>query len=175
MQDPVICGKTCRYYVHTQVIDVFIDPLKTHADKNPAKDILAYITVPAGNNGPRKDLAAHLADSSLPIDPAQIAYTTHYLSAPDWDPIVNALKGSTINTPQSRVKLIFVPSYLDGNDGIFNIHYYELLSGMDATVFPSYYYPWGYTPLESSAFSGPPLTTTLAGSGRLAASRQPPA
>ena len=172
-QEPFIVGTSGRYEFHNKGIDVFIDALKTLADKNPAKDILAYITVPAGNNGPRKDLAAHLADSSLPIDPAQIAYTTHYLSAPDWDPIVNALKGSTINTPQSRVKLIFVPSYLDGNDGIFNIHYYELLSGMDATVFPSYYEPWGYTPLESAAFSVPTITTTLAGFGLWAAARKP--
>ena len=43
--------------------------------------------------------------------------------------------------------------------------YYELLVGMDITVFPSYYEPWGYTPLESVAFSVPTITTTLAGFG----------
>ena len=36
---------------------------------------------------------------------------------------------------------------------------------MDLTVFPSYYEPWGYTPLESIAFSVPTITTTLAGFG----------
>ncbi|MDE5621628.1 MAG: alpha-glucan family phosphorylase, partial [Alistipes sp.] len=50
-------------------------------------------------------------------------------------------------------------------DGIFNKDYYELLAGMDVTVFPSYYEPWGYTPLESVAFSVPTITTTLAGFG----------
>lgn len=36
---------------------------------------------------------------------------------------------------------------------------------MDVTVFPSYYEPWGYTPLESIAFSVPTITTSLTGFG----------
>ena len=63
------------------------------------------------------------------------------------------------------MKVIFVPTYLNKADGIFNKDYYELLVGMDITVFPSYYEPWGYTPLESVAFSVPTITTTLAGFG----------
>ena len=43
--------------------------------------------------------------------------------------------------------------------------YYDLLVGMDLTAFPSYYEPWGYTPLESLAFKVPTITTTLAGFG----------
>ncbi len=60
---------------------------------------------------------------------------------------------------------LFLPSYLNGNDGVFNMPYYDLLVGMDLTVFPSYYEPWGYTPLESLAFKVPTITTTLAGFG----------
>ena len=60
---------------------------------------------------------------------------------------------SRLMDPACPVQLVFVPSYLNGDDGIFNKHYYELLCGMDVTVFPSYYEPWGYTPLESIAFS----------------------
>jgi len=37
---------------------------------------------------------------------------------------------------------------------------------MDLTVFPSYYEPWGYTPLESIAFSVPTITTDLSGFGQ---------
>jgi glycosyltransferase involved in cell wall biosynthesis len=59
-----------------------------------------------------------------------------------------------------------VPCYLNGNDGIFNTTYYDLLIGMDATVFPSYYEPWGYTPLESVAFGVPTITTSLSGFGQ---------
>lgn len=69
------------------------------------------------------------------------------------------------NRPQDKVKVIFVPCYLDGNDGIFDMSYYDLLIGMDITVFPSYYEPWGYTPTESVAFHVPCITTDLAGFG----------
>ena len=58
-----------------------------------------------------------------------------------------------------------MPSYLNGDDGIFNTSYYDLLIGLDATVFPSYYEPWGYTPHESIAFSIPTVTTSLSGFG----------
>ena len=82
-----------------------------------------------------------------------------------WDPIVRAIDGSPLADPASKVHVIFVPSYLDDRDGIFDKSYYELLVGMDLTLFPSYYEPWGYTPLESIAFSVPTVTTTLAGFG----------
>jgi len=70
------------------------------------------------------------------------------------------------NQESDKVKVIFVPSYLNGSDGIFNKTYYDLLVGMDLTVFPSYYEPWGYTPLESVAFSIPTITTCLSGFGQ---------
>ena len=127
--------------------------------------MLAYVTVPAGNNGPRKDLQAHLNDPNNPIDPNVLRSTTHYLSAPEWDPIIGRIKNSRLMDPACPVQLVFVPSYLNGDDGIFNKHYYELLCGMDVTVFPSYYEPWGYTPLESIAFSVPTITTSLTGFG----------
>jgi glycogen synthase len=64
-----------------------------------------------------------------------------------------------------NVHVIFVPTYLNGNDGILNLPYYDLLIGLDLTVFPSYYEPWGYTPLESMAFHVPTITTSLSGYG----------
>ena len=55
--------------------------------------------------------------------------------------------------------------YLDGKDGILNLEYYDLVLGNDLSVYPSYYEPWGYTPLESVAFHVPTITTDLAGFG----------
>lgn len=69
------------------------------------------------------------------------------------------------NDVDKNVKVILVPSYLNGDDGIFNKSYYDLLIGLDLTIFASYYEPWGYTPLESVAFSVPTITTNLAGFG----------
>lgn len=68
-----------------------------------------------------------------------------------------------------KVSVVFVPYYLDGHDPLFGKTYYDLLIGMDITVFPSYYEPWGYTPLESCAFHVPTITTSLAGFGEWAA------
>ncbi len=64
-----------------------------------------------------------------------------------------------------NVHVVFVPTYLNGNDGVLNLPYYDLLIGLDLTIFPSYYEPWGYTPLESMAFHVPTITTSLSGYG----------
>ncbi|WP_300739660.1 alpha-glucan family phosphorylase [uncultured Alistipes sp.] len=164
--DPLIVGTSGRYEFRNKGIDVFIESLKQLAASDRLqREVLAYITVPAANRGPRPDLQAHLADAANPIDPAQYRHSTHILEYQASDPIVNALNGSILTQAGSKVKVIFVPTYLNRADGIFNKDYYELLVGMDLTVFPSYYEPWGYTPLESVAFSVPTVTTTLAGFG----------
>ncbi len=172
-KEPLIVGTSGRYEFKNKGLDVFLDSLKKLAAVNRDREILAYITVPAGNDGPRKDLQAHLADHAQPLDGSVLKYTTHYLSNQEWDPIVRSMSGSVLLSPESRVKVIFVPTYLDGADGIFNRHYYEMLVGMDVTVYASYYEPWGYTPLESVAFSVPTITTTLAGFGAWARKEDP--
>ena len=73
---------------------------------------------------------------------------------------------------KGKVSAVFVPYYLDGQDPLFGMKYYDLLLGMDVTVFPSYYEPWGYTPLESCAFHVPTITTSLAGFGVWAAQQK---
>ena len=65
------------------------------------------------------------------------------------------------NSAESKVKVIFVPCYLDGKDGILNLEYYDLVLGNDLSVYPSYYEPWGYTPLESVAFHVPVVIPPL--------------
>ncbi|MDL2327021.1 alpha-glucan family phosphorylase, partial [Bacteroidales bacterium OttesenSCG-928-A14] len=96
-------------------------------------------------------------------------WTTHPLLDQANDPIINGLKNNNLNNaPGSKVKVIFVPVYLNGHDGVFNMPYYDLLTGFDLSVFPSYYEPWGYTPLESAAFGIPTVTTSLAGFGKWA-------
>ena len=164
--DPIIIGTSGRYEFRNKGLDVFLEALKQLAASDKLRrEVLVYITVPAGNRGARPDLQAHLADPKNPIDEGQYRFSTHVLENRDGDPIVNAINGSVLATAASKVKVIFVPTYLNRADGIFNKDYYELLAGMDVTVFPSYYEPWGYTPLESVAFSVPTITTTLAGFG----------
>uniref|UniRef100_UPI004055AE26 alpha-glucan family phosphorylase n=1 Tax=Alistipes sp. TaxID=1872444 RepID=UPI004055AE26 len=164
--DPLIVGTSGRYEFRNKGLDLFFESLKELAASDKLdREILAYVTVPAANNGARTDLQAHLQDKKKPIDPAQYMHSTHYLQNQTWDQISLAIDNSILSSPDSKVKVIFVPTYLNKADGIFNKNYYELLVGMDVTVYPSYYEPWGYTPLESVAFSVPTITTTLAGFG----------
>jgi glycosyltransferase involved in cell wall biosynthesis len=69
------------------------------------------------------------------------------------------------NRKEDNVKVIFLPCYLDGTDGILNMTYYDVVLGNDLCIYPSYYEPWGYTPLEAVAFKVPCVTTDLAGFG----------
>ena len=98
--------------------------------------------------------------------PLEVPFITHWLHNMTHDQVLDMLKYLGMgNRPEDKVKVIFVPCYLDGKDGILNKHYYDLILGEDLSVYPSYYEPWGYTPLESVAFRVPTITTDLAGFG----------
>jgi len=141
-----------RYEYRNKGIDVFIDALDRVNQSNfEGRSIQAFIMIPSGHNGP------------VPDFPSQ---TSHVLQNPDNDIITRRLREvGLVNRPGDKVKVYFIPSYLNGNDGVFDMPYYDLLCGMDLALFPSYYEPWGYTPLEALAFRVPTLTTTLAGFG----------
>lgn len=160
--DTMIVGISGRYEYNNKGIDVFIDALsRLNTGNYDGKKVVAYIMVPAGNNGPDKDLLAKMQNPASNYK----TFVTHYLMD-DYDVISNRIRSLNLNNDaKDKIHIFFVPSYLNGNDGIFNMSYYDLLIGMDLTVFPSYYEPWGYTPLESLAFKVPTTTTTLAGFG----------
>lgn len=161
----IFIANSGRYEFHNKGIDIFIDALAELNKQETQKNIYAFILVPANHAGPRTDVIEniHNCDFSNPIEHN---FLTHHLHQEEYDPILNRIREKGIhNLAQDKVKLFFVPCYLDGCDGIFNISYYDLLIGFDLTVFPSYYEPWGYTPLESLAFHIPTITTTLAGFG----------
>ncbi len=157
-----------RYEFRNKGIDIFIDSLsKLNNDESVKKDIVAFILVPANNYGARKDLSEKLYHPEYNNKVDGSKYLTHGLHDAEYDPVLNRIqKKGLLNRTKDNVKIIFAPSYLNGDDGIFNIKYWDLLIGFDLSVFPSYYEPWGYTPLESLAFHIPTVTTDLAGFGR---------
>ena len=163
--DAMLVATSGRYEFRNKGIDIFIDALGELNRKGEIKkECIGFILVPAYHKGPRQDIIDFLNNNG-PV-PGGDRYLTHNLHYPDPDAILNRIKSNGLtNEQKNRVKVIFVPSYLNGNDGIFNIEYYDLLIGFDLTVFPSYYEPWGYTPLESMMFRIPTLTTTLSGFG----------
>lgn len=153
----------CEY--RNKGIDLFLDSIKKLSDRNPKRTILAFVMVPAWVKEPRADLAKAVdaKRKTALVDPV----ISHWLHNMNEDPIISRIHALGFdNSKASRVKVVYVPCYLNGNDGIFNRSYYDLLIGMDATIFPSYYEPWGYTPLESVAFGVPTITTSLSGFGQ---------
>ena len=164
--DALLVGISGRYEYTNKGIDVFIDALaKLNRENILGKELLTFIMVPAGHHGSNKEMLHNLHHSKEAQDVPN-RYVTHYLSEPEYDPVLKRVFETGLqNNEQNKVKLFFVPSYLNGSDGVFNMPYYDLLIGFDLTVFPSYYEPWGYTPLESLAFKVPTITTSLAGFG----------
>jgi phosphorylase/glycogen(starch) synthase len=166
-KEPVIVATSGRYEMYNKGYDLFINSLgKLNKDADLEKEILAYILVPGNNYGVKKPLYNHLydTDGDKNIDNQHL---THNLHDVDLDPIMTLIKQNELyNRAEDKVKVIFVRSYRNGNDGIFNLPYYDLLTGIDLTTFVSYYEPWGYTPLESIAFGIPTITTDLSGFGK---------
>ncbi len=154
-KDALFVATSGRYEWKNKGIDIFIESLNQLEKKGSGKQIVAFIMVPAWISGADDNSEQHI--------------TTHRLREPQSDPVLNTMQwlGMT-NDKAEKVKIIFVPSYLKGDDGVFNLSYYDLLTGMDLTVFPSYYEPWGYTPLESIAFHVPTITSSVAGFGQWA-------
>jgi glycogen synthase len=92
--------------------------------------------------------------------------STHYFNSME-DEIMGRIKENNLfNAEEDRVKVIYYPIYLTGHDGLSNLSYEEALEASHMGVFPSFYEPWGYTPLEAAALGVSSVTTDLAGFGR---------
>lgn len=165
--ETLIIGTSGRYEFKNKGINVYLEALnRLTRDKNLKKEVLAFIKVPGWVGEPRQDLIERLKSKEKFTTPLHCPFITHWLHNMSQDQVLDMLKYLGMsNSADSKVKVIFIPCYMDGNDGIMDITYYDLVLGNDLTVYPSYYEPWGYTPLESVAFRVPAITTDLAGFG----------
>ena len=165
--DTLVVATSGRYEFKNKGIDVFIEGLRrTLYEESLQRPVLALIQVPGWVAGPRQDLQERLLQDTPYGQALPNPVITHNLHDWDGDNVLRTLRyGNLQNRPMDRVHVIFTPCYLDGQDGIFGLPYYDMLIGDDLAVYPSYYEPWGYTPLEAVAFHVPCVTTTLAGFG----------
>lgn len=163
----LIVSTSGRYEFRNKGIDVFIEAInKLRHDEELQRDVVAFIEVPGWVVRPRTDLQERLATNKTYDTALFLPLVTHELHNMDADCVLNMARHLGIaNAPTDKVKLIFIPCYLNGDDGIVNMSYYDVVLGNDLCVYPSYYEPWGYTPLESIAFKVPCITTDLAGFG----------
>lgn len=169
--DSVIVSTSGRYEWRNKGIDVFIEAInRLRLDaESLKKEVVAFIEVPAWVNSPRQDLATRIeamANGETFDTPLDAPIITHWLNEQQNDRVLGMMNWLGMhNTKGEKVKLIFIPCYLTGNDGIVNLSYFDVILGNDLCIYPSYYEPWGYTPLEAIAFKVPCITTDLAGFG----------
>lgn len=163
--DTFIIATSGRNEYRNKGIDLYLDAVDRLGSLDPGRRILALVMVPAWVREPRADLQAAMSDRAGAALPDPVI--THRLNNEDTDAILCRIHQIGFgNSERSRVQCIYIPCYLNGDDGVLDMSYYDLLPGLDATVFASYYEPWGYTPLESVAFGVPTVTTTLSGFGQ---------
>jgi phosphorylase/glycogen(starch) synthase len=166
-----------RYEFHNKGIDLLLDGLGD-LDEELAKagndtTVVAFLLVSCGYAGFSDEARRRLKQERYDIE-KYAGISTHHLGDADHDPVVQKCRERKLdNAPGNRCCVIFIPVYLDGNDGVLNLEYYDALAGMDLTAFPSFYEPWGYTPMESAAFAVPTITSDRAGFGQWVMEKHP--
>ena len=163
--DTVVVATSGRNEYRNKGLDLFLDSLVKLEEMNPDKQIMALVLVPAWVKCPSQELVDAIKGKSEVV--CSPDFMTHRLNNEESDSVACRIRNlEDSGKLNGKVSVIYVPCYLDGNDGVVNISYYDILPALDMTVFPSYYEPWGYTPLESVAFSKPTVTTDKSGFGQ---------
>ncbi len=168
--DTMLIATSGRCEFRNKGIDLYLDALNVmrtlvHSNVQATRPVVAFVLVPSWVDCPRADLVSSINNGLVSRLPNPVV--THELHQPDHDVVLCKMRDVNFNNkPDDRLMVIDVPCYLNGHDGVLGLSYYDVLVGIDLTVFPSYYEPWGYTPLESIAFGVPTITTNLAGFGQ---------
>lgn len=164
-EDTLLVATSGRNEYRNKGIDLFIDSLNSlRHSAELGKPVVAFILVPAWADAPRQGLLRRLeGEFDAPLDSNS---STHSLHNEDSDAIMCRLRQLGVNQPSDKVDFVYLPCYLNGGDGVLDIPYYKVLPALDLTIFPSYYEPWGYTPLESIAFGVPTVSSDKAGFGQ---------
>lgn len=163
--DTFIIATSGRHEYRNKGLDMYLDVLAGLEQALPAdQEALAFVLVPGWVKEPSGDVVTNLYfDGAVKTQPD---YLTHRLNNEGEDEVCRRIEQLQGEGKLKKLRVIYVPSYLDGHDGVVDITYYDLLPALDLTMFPSYYEPWGYTPLESVAFGVPTIIDDKAGFGQ---------
>lgn len=163
--DTLVVATSGRNEYRNKGIDIYLDAVAAVSDLNPARPVLALVLVPAWVKEPSIELLSAMAAKKQVKGYPD--FMTHRLNNEDSDSVARRIDALERESRlRNGVDVIYVPCYLDGKDGVVDISYYDLLPAIDLTLFPSYYEPWGYTPLESIAFGVPTVTSDKSGFGQ---------
>ncbi len=164
--DTLVVATSGRNEYRNKGIDIYLDAVAAVSDLNPGRPVLALVLVPAWVKEPSIELLSAMAAKKQVKGYPD--FMTHRLNNEDSDSVARRIDALERESRlRNGVDVIYVPCYLDGKDVVVDISYYDLLPAIDLTLFPSYYEPWGYTPLESIAFGVPTVTSDKSGFGQL--------
>jgi glycogen(starch) synthase len=91
---------------------------------------------------------------------------THRLINEEQDDILNMIQAKKLlNSPEDNIKVVYHPDFISTSNPLFGMDYGQFVRGCHLGIFPSYYEPWGYTPLECMASAVPSVTSDLSGFG----------
>ncbi len=91
---------------------------------------------------------------------------THKLVNEETDEILQFLvRRDLLNRKEDKVKIVYHPDFINSTNPLFGMDYSQFVRGCHLGIFPSYYEPWGYTPLECMASGVPAVTSDLSGFG----------
>ncbi|CAL7961679.1 glycogen phosphorylase [Gammaproteobacteria bacterium] len=155
-----------RYEFHNKGFDVLLKSLAQLENglAENAPPIVVFFLIAANWHSEQDSLLmANLTKYQGQLDALGIA--THRIDNPASDSIIKLCHELDLKKPEHKIHVVFSDAYLQGDDGVFDITYEQILAACDLSIFPSFYEPWGYTPLESIASSTPTITTDLSGFG----------
>lgn len=91
---------------------------------------------------------------------------THDLVDDRTDEVLAQLrKVGLLNHADDRVKVVYHPEFISATNPLWGMEYDQFVRGCHVGVFPSFYEPWGYTPLECIASGIPAVTSDVSGFG----------
>lgn len=91
---------------------------------------------------------------------------THNLVNDEHDEVLNFLRtADLLNREEDKVKIVYHPDFINSTNPLFHMDYDQFVRGCHLGLFPSYYEPWGYTPLECMARGVPAITSDTSGFG----------
>lgn len=166
-------GATRNINVGTLQKHIMLEDLKSigeSLESNLAQRVLNAAAM--GRMPSYEELLPH--DTQVQLKRAMHAFKTPYLPSivthdmldDSTDPVLNHLRHRGLfNQPSDPVKVVFHPEFVTSTSPILGLDYDQFVRGCHMGVFPSYYEPWGYTPLECIALGIPAVTTDLSGFG----------
>lgn len=155
-----------RYEFHNKGFDVLINSLAQLETKltKESPPIVVFFFI-AENIRTKEDSLLNGNATLLNEQKNAIGIAVNQIKNVNTDSIIKACIDNNFKQTDRKIHIVYSDAYLNGTDGVFDIIYEQVLASCDISIFPSYYEPWGYTPLESIAYGVPTLTTDLAGFG----------